>query len=168
MATRGERQALLFLGAVAVLGAGTQAYHAHHAPVPTAALDRQIAAVETSASRGRSGGRVSSARKRGRGRSPVSPRDSGKIFSAPRLPAPYPAGATPRIDLDAASAAEIERLPGIGPAIARRIEADREAKGPFGCLAALGTVKGIGPVRLGRLDSLVAFSGTPRPICTQR
>src|SRR5690606_39434981 len=34
------------------------------------------------------------------------------------------------VDMDRADAAELERLPGIGPALARRIVADREQHGP--------------------------------------
>ncbi len=168
MATKGERQALLFLGAVAVLGAGTRAYQAHHDPVPTAALDHQIGAVETTTARGRKGGRGLPPRKRGRASRVDSGRDSSGVVSGARTPEASPVRVAGRVDLDAALTADLERLPGIGPAIAKRIVADREAKGAFGCLAALHAVKGIGPVRLRQLDSLVAFSGAPRPVCAQR
>jgi competence protein ComEA len=79
-----------------------------------------------------------------------------------------PSPATTRVDVDVAARADIERLPGVGPALAKRIVADREARGAFGCLAALDAVKGIGPMLLARLDSLVAFSGAARPGCAQR
>jgi competence protein ComEA len=36
-------------------------------------------------------------------------------------------------------------LPGVGPVLARRIIADREQRGPFGSIANLRRVKGIGP-----------------------
>lgn len=62
------------------------------------------------------------------------------------------------VDLDVASAPEIEKLPGIGPSLAKRIVADRTANGPFGCLEALDRVKGVGPALLARLDSLATFS----------
>lgn len=168
MATKGERQALLFLAAVALLGAGTRAYRAHHDKVPTVDLDRQIGAVETLAVRGRSGGRGSSSRKRGRASKVDSASDSNQHLAVAQPAAPYPTRPRTRLDLDAATPADIERLPGIGPAIARRIVADREAKGTFGCLAALDAVKGIGPALLARLDSLVTFSGAPRTACGQR
>jgi hypothetical protein len=49
------------------------------------------------------------------------------------------------VDLDVATAAEIEALPYVGPALAARIVADRNARGPFGSLAGLTRVKGVGP-----------------------
>jgi competence protein ComEA len=168
MATKGERRALLFLAVVALLGAGTRAYRARRDAVPTGDLDRQIGAVETSATRGRKGGRGSSLRKRGRPSKPDRRSGSGEFAPAARLAEPYPARSTSRIDLDAATPTDIERLPGVGPAIAKRIVADREAKGTFGCLAALDAVRGIGRAMLTRLDSLVTFSGAPRAACGQR
>jgi competence protein ComEA len=66
------------------------------------------------------------------------------------------------IDLDVAGAAEIERLPRVGPALARRIVASRDSLGPFGSLAALTRVKGIGPATAERLAPLVTFSGQAR------
>lgn len=56
-----------------------------------------------------------------------------------------------RLDPDRADTAEWERLPGIGPALARRIVADREAHGPFGEPDALLRVPGIGPRTLQRI-----------------
>jgi hypothetical protein len=63
------------------------------------------------------------------------------------------------IDLDLATAAEIEALPRIGPALAARIVASRDSAGPFGSLQALGRVRGIGPVMRRQLEPLVTFSG---------
>jgi DNA uptake protein ComE-like DNA-binding protein len=67
------------------------------------------------------------------------------------------------VDLDVASAAEIEALPGIGPALAGRIVADRTAHGPFGSLDGLTRVRGVGPALADRLQPLVTFSLPPRP-----
>jgi competence protein ComEA len=50
---------------------------------------------------------------------------------------------------------ELEALPGIGPALARRIVADRESQGPFATVAALDRVPGIGPALLARLEGLI-------------
>jgi len=63
------------------------------------------------------------------------------------------------VDLDLATAQEIEMLPRIGPALARRIVANRDSLGPFGSLAALKRVKGMGPASLDRLAPLVTFGG---------
>ena len=63
------------------------------------------------------------------------------------------------VDLDRATAAEIEQLPRIGPATARRIIANRDSLGPFGSLAGLKRVKGMGPASLARLAPMVSFGG---------
>lgn len=63
------------------------------------------------------------------------------------------------MDLDRASARELERLPGIGPGLAARIVADREAHGSFGGLAGFDRVPGVGPALLGRVAPHAAFSG---------
>jgi hypothetical protein len=63
------------------------------------------------------------------------------------------------LDPQTASAAELEALPDIGPALARRIVEEREARqeretagpGPLTSRAALLRVPGIGPHRLGRM-----------------
>ena len=49
-----------------------------------------------------------------------------------------------RTNLNTASAADLQRLPGIGPALAGRIVAYREANGPFRSPAQIVEVKGIG------------------------
>lgn len=70
-----------------------------------------------------------------------------------------PLAAGERIDVDRASAAELDRLPGIGPGVARRIVADREARGSFGGLEGLDRVPGIGPAVLADVMPWVRFSG---------
>jgi competence protein ComEA len=47
------------------------------------------------------------------------------------------------IDVNRATAAELERLPGVGPALAQRIVAYREAHGPFRSVEELAMVPGI-------------------------
>src|SRR5205809_5634451 len=120
MATKGERQALLFLAAVALLGAGARVYRGHHSAAPTDDLDRQIGAVESSAPRGRKGGRGVSPRKHARTSTVPERTDSAAIPVTAPSPSFVPQPQTPaRIDLDVASASDIVRLPGVGPAIAK-------------------------------------------------
>lgn len=59
------------------------------------------------------------------------------------------------VDLNRASASELESLPGIGPALARRIIAYRSEHGPFGSPGDLSKVRGIGPALLERLAGRV-------------
>lgn len=141
MATQGERRALIFLAAVALLGAGSRAWRARHVHVPNEALDQQLNAVDSATA------------SRGFGKS----RRKRSVAEDPQPAA--------KVDFDVAPAAEIERLPGIGPSLARRITSDRDARGAFGCLAALDSIKGIGPALLARLDSMAVFSGPPRAVC---
>jgi competence protein ComEA len=71
------------------------------------------------------------------------------------------------VDVDVATSAELERLPGIGPTLAGRIVADRQEHGPFGTLEALRRVRGVGPALTERLRTLVTFSLPPRPSDTE-
>jgi competence protein ComEA len=155
MATQGERRALMFLAGVALLGAGTRAWRAQRPPVPSTQLDQQIEAVDSV--------RINGSKKKGRARKPPKAASKPDTAAARHDLALVP---TVRIDLDLAPAPEIEKLPGIGPALARRIVSERETKGAFGCLAALDRVKGIGPALLARLDSLVTFSGVGGAACS--
>ena len=64
-----------------------------------------------------------------------------------------------RVDLDRAPADEIERLPRVGPEMARRIVADRDANGPFGSLEGLSRVPGLGEATLRLVEPFAGFSG---------
>lgn len=55
------------------------------------------------------------------------------------------------VSLNLATAEELERLPGIGPVLARRIVEDRSRNGQYTRLEDLLRVKGIGPKKLERL-----------------
>jgi competence protein ComEA len=59
------------------------------------------------------------------------------------------------VDINAASAGEFERLPGIGPVIAAAIVSHRDRMGPFRSVEALQDVTGIGPVKLAGIRDLV-------------
>lgn len=86
----------------------------------------------------------------------------GEQVRVPRRSTPQPpalAGtATPaaspealKININTATAQELEALPGIGPTLAQRIVAYREANGPFTSIEQLLEVKGIGPVLLEKI-----------------
>ena len=170
MPTKSERKALVFLGAVACLGGGVRVMRAHLPQPPVAArraLDAHISQIA---------GRVPVAIGSG-----VAQRDTNPPVGRRRKPAPStrrppataavtasvaappPPGPFNRVDVDRASAADLQALPGIGPALAGRIVANRDSVGPFRGLQQLGRVKGIGPATLKRLDSLVTFSGIRPP-----
>lgn len=55
------------------------------------------------------------------------------------------------LDLNRASAAELELLPGVGPRLARDIVELRTRRGGFSSLEALDDVRGIGPKKLAKL-----------------
>jgi competence protein ComEA len=80
---------------------------------------------------------------------------------AARLAQPLAAGE--RVDVDRAPATELDRLPRIGPALAARIVADRDAGGPFGSLDGLRRVPGVGASTARALAPHVTFSGPPAP-----
>ncbi|MDZ4168822.1 MAG: ComEA family DNA-binding protein [Coriobacteriia bacterium] len=63
-----------------------------------------------------------------------------------------PAGAP--VDLNSADAAALDTLPGIGPATAAKIVADREANGPFASVEDLSRVSGIGEKKCEQLAGL--------------
>lgn len=65
-----------------------------------------------------------------------------------------------KIDPNRASAVELDRLPGIGPALADRIVAHRQANGRFGSLQDLREVSGIGDALLGRISAHVTLPAT--------
>lgn len=70
-----------------------------------------------------------------------------------------PAVAAP-LDLNSATEADLDRLPGIGPVLAARIVAHRAAHGPFRTAEDLLAVPGIGPKLFERLAPRVT-AGAP-------
>ncbi|MGH7638173.1 MAG: ComEA family DNA-binding protein, partial [Gemmatimonadaceae bacterium] len=143
MATSNERKALWFLALVALSGSGVRmcrtARPASEAEA-VAALDRQLSRLDSV----RDTPRDKQRQKRG-SRSTKTP-----VSQQAKLAGP--------IDLDRADSATMESLPGIGPALATRIIANRDSGGPFGSLEALCDVRGIGPGLIRKLDSLVTFT----------
>jgi competence protein ComEA len=72
----------------------------------------------------------------------------------PAEAAASPAAARP-VELNTATAAELEALPGIGPSLAARVVAWRAKNGPFRSVEDLEKVPGIGPATATRLRPLV-------------
>jgi competence protein ComEA len=67
-----------------------------------------------------------------------------------------------RIDPNRASEQELDRLPGVGPATARAIVAEREAAGGFRSAADLTRVRGLGSATLERIGAHLDFAaGVP-------
>jgi competence protein ComEA len=187
MPTPAERRALFFLSALLVLGGTVRAYAAlatHAAPsaLETADLDQQIQDVDSARSRTkkptRKGRRAHSTVHDTTGefnvpagaassqRTPPTERAPAfvKLPRRTRKPRDSSTAATDvHIDMDVATAADIERLPRIGPTLARRIVANRDSLGPFGDLEGLKRVRGIGPALARILAPHVTFSLQPRP-----
>lgn len=89
----------------------------------------------------------------------------GSSVLVPRLPAASNTLRDPavvRIDLNTASAAELEALPRIGPALARRITEDRETRGPFRSIEDLRRVRGIGPRTIEGLRPFATAASGPQ------
>ncbi len=186
MPTPAERRALFFLSALLVLGGTVRAYAAlasHSAPsaLEMADLDRQIHDVDSARARTRK-----PTRQPRRAHSPIH--DTTNEINVPAGAASAqtpPVEQTPalvqlprrtrkrrdssttatnvHVDMDVATAAEIERLPRIGPTLARRIVANRDSLGPFGDLEGLKRVRGVGPALARILAPHVTFSLQPRP-----
>ena len=182
MPTPGERKALLFLGLVVVLGVGARGVTVLHSRAPAdasarRALDAQIEAVDSA--RQRVTGRKRKGKKRSshKGRSDATTRldePAGRTTPEPVASPPDQQVARGRrraepeqivpaiIDLDIASASEIETLRGIGPSLAARIAADRDSLGPFGSIDEFQRVRGIGPKLAAMIAPQVTFSLLPR------
>lgn len=126
--TGAESRAILFVGLLLALAAAAQLRERPEVIAPEEpALDLQ-AQVETADSA------IAVAERRSR---PLAP---GEL-----------------IDPNTAGEEDLDRLPGIGPALAARIVAERERGGPFHSLADLERVPGIGPATRARLEPYLRF-----------
>ncbi|HZO96906.1 MAG TPA: ComEA family DNA-binding protein [Gaiellaceae bacterium] len=75
--------------------------------------------------------------------------------AGPAAPGPAPASPAAPVDLNSASAEQLDALPGIGPVTAEKIVAYRQAHGPFRSVDELDAIPGIGPARIENLRGLV-------------
>lgn len=82
--------------------------------------------------------------------SPTEPAPAASSTPQPRAGEPGPT-----VNVNTATEADLERLPGIGPVLARRIVQHRESRGLFRRLDDLLEVEGIGPKLFRRLQPLL-------------
>ena len=93
----------------------------------------------------------------------AKPRDVSGRFVKGKPGAAKPRKAPPLVgvlNINKATAAELTRLPGIGPSKADRIVAYRARRGPFRRVRDLRRVKGIGRKTVKRLEKHLAVKGT--------
>lgn len=188
MATKGEQRVFAFLVIVGGLGVVARWVGVHrferqaaHATAPgpgqplapwgTRALTEQQRAVDSALQlRTVKGGRTKSRGVRDSSASVRSPRaPQGRTGSARAGNSTDYAGSvipkvTPPVDINRATAEELEVLPRVGPALARRIVERRTSHGPFRSLDDLRHVRGIGPATARLVAPLVTFSGWHSPL----
>ncbi len=141
--TRREGTALLTFGALLALGLAAQAWQHRPPALPDdayAEADRLFAEAGTFPD------------------APDAPGRSSPLADAPVVPA-----RAERLDLNTASADELERLPRIGPALAARILAYRARHGGFRRVEELTAVPGIGDKTLARLHPYLTVSSAASP-----
>lgn len=162
MLTPDESRALAVLAVLVAAGAGLSALEAHRPDVLALTLGDSLSLGFTAEAAADSGARAG-ARPPGPGRR-AAPPDSARDRTAAADTATATAySADGRLDVNRASAEELESLPGIGPKTAERIVADRQKRGRFRSVRDLGRVKGIGPKTLARLAPHVTAGPARKP-----
>ncbi len=76
--------------------------------------------------------------------------------SAPNASAASDTSASGRVNINTASASELEQLPNIGPTTAKRIVDYRDDHGPFMSIEDLRSVRGIGPATYADLEPYIS------------
>jgi competence ComEA-like helix-hairpin-helix protein len=143
--TRQQLVLLLLLLGAASAGLGVVHWRAAHPAVVDRLeqLDREILGRDGTGGDDRPPGRVDP-----EARPPASPRS--------KLPPASPDESVAPLDLNRATLADLTRLPGVGPVLARRILETRDAAGRFVAVDDLTTVRGLGRMKLERLRPLVS------------
>jgi len=136
--TPSERRGALVVLALIALAAGWDLAHRHDPPAP--AMDRAPGVADAGLPPG-----------------PQGPPGGASV------PGPAPGG---RIELNSATASQLDELPGIGPVLARRIVEHRAAHGPFRSPEELLAVRGIGTRLLERIRPRITLSSPPRADAT--
>ncbi len=144
--TRTELKALLVLSCMLLLGSGVKYWRVHR-PVfsPSEYLELEAAFLN----------HVDSLEAEGLLRPAKTAMGSNQTSPAATPPArivEFP------VDINTADTFALEALPGIGPALARRIVEYREENGPFQSIDDLDYVSGIGPAKLNSLRQKVTLS----------
>ena len=85
---------------------------------------------------------------------PGSPAGAGRAEPA-ALPDPGAAPPSEPLDVNRADAAQLARLPGVGPGLAQRIVEERERRGRFDSPEALRYVLGMGPKKLAAIRRFI-------------
>lgn len=140
--TRDESRAVAFLAVLLLLAAAARIVN-RPAPVAITASPIDVAAL-------RSAGQALAAQQ--------APRTPKARSSVRRPEPPPPVRIEPSVgplDINRASFEEIDRLPGIGPAVAGRIVARRDSLGRYRRIEELDSVKGIGPALLEKIRPLI-------------
>jgi competence protein ComEA len=90
---------------------------------------------------------------------PPRPAAVARVAPSPPIVRPVtpPAPARP-LDINRASVDDLTRLPGIGPVLAARIVAARDANGAFRSVDDLRRVSGVGPAKLSALRDRIVFA----------
>jgi len=86
------------------------------------------------------------------------PRKGSRVTRKPDQPTNgVAASGNALVNVNTASASELDELPGVGPATAKAIVDTRASKGPYGSAEDLLDVPGIGPAKLAQIRPLITW-----------